>query len=114
MSFASFVEDMGLKPEGLTLDRIDNDGNYEPGNCRWATAAEQGKNQRRCFFIEHAGRRMTLTDWARELGIHEITLSTRLRTRGWSVERAFFTPIQKRTYTNRAIQSDQAQAGKEE
>lgn len=92
-SFGAFLADMGLKPDGLTLDRINNELGYSPSNCRWATRAEQRKNQRTCHYIEFNGKRQTLTDWAREIGINEETLSARILKRGWSEERALTTPI---------------------
>lgn len=76
-SFNRFVADMGLRPEGLTLDRIDNNGNYEPSNCRWATRAEQRVNQRDCVYVEHDGKRMTIEQWGRESGIRATVLRRR-------------------------------------
>jgi hypothetical protein len=91
-SYDNFFSDMGLKPDGLTLDRIDNDASYSPENCRWATKKEQRRNQRTCHFLEFEGRRLLLREWAEEKGINELTLSYRLLRLGWSVEKALSTP----------------------
>jgi hypothetical protein len=86
-SFESFLQDMGPRPEGKTLDRVNVDGDYEPGNCRWATPAEQNRNMKRNRVLEWNGRSLCVCDWAKQLGISPITLRSRLRL-GWTVEQA--------------------------
>jgi len=67
-SFLSFLKDMGRCPKGMTLERINNNGNYEPSNCKWATRYEQSRNGRRNVWIKHDGKRMILTDFANKIG----------------------------------------------
>lgn len=68
-SFEAFERDMGPRPKGFTLDRIDNDGNYEPNNCRWAKPATQSRNNRKNIWVEHEGRRMVAADFAAIMGV---------------------------------------------
>ncbi len=79
--------------DGLTLDRIRVNENYSPDNCRWSSAKEQANNKRSNVFITHDGVTLTERQWAERIGISYNTLSTRIKTRGWSVERALTTPV---------------------
>ena len=77
-TFDNFLADMGERPAGKTLGRIDNDGDYCPENCRWETWCEQQNNRRSNHFVEHDGLRLTLSMWARRVGLNPITLRTRV------------------------------------
>ncbi len=77
-AFANFLADMGPRPPGTTLDRINSDGNYEPGNCRWATHLEQRRNRRDMKRYEYAGKRLTLHEIAKASGVSYYTIRGRM------------------------------------
>lgn len=84
-SFEAFLEDMGPRPEGMTIGRIDNDGDYAPENCRWETPRQQSNNTRRNIRLSINGQTKTLAQWARAAGLKVGTLQRRYHA-GWSAE----------------------------
>ena len=87
--FENFLEDMGEAPKKLTIDRIKNEGNYEPENCMWLDHKGQMRNTTRNRMITYKGKTQCLFAWAEELGFNADTARFRLN-RGWSIELAFF------------------------
>lgn len=88
-AYTKHVEKHGHK--NTTIDRINNDGDYTPENCRWATWKEQGRNQRTNRLITYKGETKPLSEWAEQIGINDTGLSTRLKK--WSLEDAMTRPI---------------------
>jgi len=92
--FVNFLADMGKKPDGLTLERIDNNKGYSPENCKWATLKEQARNRRITTFMTHDGVTRSRPEWAEIMGITNSTIRSRME-KGWSVHRALTEPVQR-------------------
>lgn len=91
-SFDVFAKYVGEKPKGKSLDRIDNNDGYRPGNVRWATSSQQLANTRRTINITHDGKTMSMREWADKLGMYYNTLRQR-KLNGWSDSDIITTPV---------------------
>ena len=93
-SFDTFYTDMGDKPKGKTLDRINNNGPYSKENCRWISQKLQCNNTRQNALVTYLGKTQTISQWAETFGIHVNTL--RYRIKKWpTIDAAFETPVQQ-------------------
>jgi hypothetical protein len=96
-SFENFLADMGERPEGTTIDRINNNGPYEPGNCRWASKDVQDNNRSTSRHVTYDGRTQTIAQWAREVGLSRGVLYNRIVLYGWDMKTALETRVLQRS-----------------
>lgn len=93
MTYANFLADMGKKPAGTSLDRIDNNLGYFKGNCRWASVTEQQRNKRTTIMIEHNGETLPLRTWCERVELPYHIVWQRIKNSKWSVDKALTTPV---------------------
>jgi hypothetical protein len=95
-SFENFLEDMGDRQDGMSIDRVDNSLGYFKENCRWATRFEQHRNKRNNRLLEINGVTKCVSEWAEEVGLNNQTIHERLN-RGWAPEDAVFKKVRRRS-----------------
>lgn len=94
-SFEAFVADMGLRPSlRYSIERGNNDGNYELSNCSWKLPVDQARNRRNNHRIEFRGENLTLAEWSQRSGIGRVLISHRIRA-GWTIEEALTKPADR-------------------
>ena len=102
--YEMFVADMGPRPPGQQLDRIDNDGDYSPENCRWATRGENNRNKRTNHYVTIDGERLVLHDWCARFGVSVATVLARI-SQGESYKQALARPVDGRVRSDNRMVS---------
>jgi len=92
LDFDNFFKDMGHRPIGYSLDRIDNNGNYCKSNCRWSDKKTQSTNTSQCKYFSYKGDKLTISQIAEKMGCNHQTISERIK-RGWDIKKIMSTPI---------------------
>lgn len=92
-SFESFAEDMGVRPSGTSIERLNNSEGYSPTNCVWASRQKQQRNTRRNKLITFEGATRCISEWAEIVGMNQETLRQRIFHQGWSIRDALYNPV---------------------
>lgn len=95
-SFQAFLADVGECPPNHTIERINNNGNYEPGNVHWRPRSDQARNRRITRTLTFNGQTLSIAEWAEKTGLPFRTLKARIDKYGWDVDKALTTPGKKR------------------